>query len=193
MIFSINDVTLRPPEPSDVDALYRYKNDPEVADRLVGFSTGYSKSDLAGWVEQHNAATDEALWVIANSENHCVGHVGLYQIDHRIGGAEFGILIGDRSFRGRGLGRACTEFCLGYGFNRLNLNRVHLRVLSTNDGAVRLYRRLGFRDEGCLRQAQFKHGRHVDVLLMSMLRGEFENSRDANQDTALLETSASAS
>lgn len=183
MIFPVKDVVLRPPEVTDVDALYRYKNDPDVGDKLVGFTTGYSRADLVRWVEFHNDSTDEVLWVIANSDDECVGHVGLYQIDHRVGGAEFGILIGDATYRGRGLGRACTQFCIDYAFDRLNLNRVHLRVLTSNEGAAHLYRSLGFRDEGCLRQAQFRNGRYVDVLIMSLLRSEYLAARGADLDS----------
>ena len=178
MISRIGEFTLRPPEPADIEALYRYKNDPDIAGRLVGFSTGYSKSDLAHWVEFHRKCQDEVLWVIATEKNHCIGHVGLYRIDHRIGCAEFGIMIGDRSYHGRGLGRACTQFAVDYGFRELNLNRIDLRVLATNTAAIHLYRSLGFEQEAQLRQAQYKSGVYVDILIMGMLREDYF-ARDA--------------
>jgi ribosomal-protein-alanine N-acetyltransferase len=173
MNYQIGEFTLRHPEPVDLKALYQQKNEPEVAAMLVGFSTGYSMADLSDWLEHHQQVTDEVLWVIADAgSNQCVGHVGLYKIDHRIRSAEFGILIGDRSVWGKGLGRACTKFALDYGFQELNLNRICLSVLATNERAISLYNSLRFKEEGLLQQAQYKGGRYIDVLLMRILREE---------------------
>jgi ribosomal-protein-alanine N-acetyltransferase len=164
---------LRKPEPADVEALYRQKNDPEVGALLGGFTSGYSRRDLEGWVEHHRTHRSEVLWVIAESDgDRAVGHVGLYEIDHRIRTAEFAIMLGDKSVWGKGLGRACTAFVVRYGFEQLNLNRVSLQVLETNTRAQQLYKSLGFVEEGRLRQAQYKSGRYLDVLVMSILRTE---------------------
>ncbi len=168
---------LRKLEPSDIDALYVVKNDPEIASMLGGFSTGYSRTDLEGWVEFHRVAKDEALFVIADTKDRAIGHVGFYKIDHRIRSAEFAIVIGDRSTWGKGLGRACTRFAIEYGFDELNLRRIYLEVLVTNERAVKLYRSLGFVEEGRLRQAQWQQGKYVDVLVMGLLIEEY--GRDA--------------
>jgi len=173
MNYKIGDFALRHLEPGDLEALYDQKNDPEIAAMLGGFSNGYSMADLNDWLEYHRQCKDEVLWAIAETEsNWCVGHVGLYQIDHRIGIAEFAIMIGDRAAWGKGLGRACTKVALSHGFRELNLNRIYLTVLSTNERAIQLYQSLGFQEEGRLRQAQFKNGRYIDVLIMGLLRSE---------------------
>jgi RimJ/RimL family protein N-acetyltransferase len=102
-----------------------------------------------------------------------LGHVGLYNIDARVGMAEYAIMIGDREYWGRGLGRLCTVFCIEYGFRQLNLNRIYLSVLAGNSRARHLYASIGFREEGTLRQAQYKSGRYLDVVLMALLRDEY--------------------
>jgi len=175
----LGDVFLRRPEPRDADALVAQKNDPEVALQLGGFSRGYSHADVVEWVERHRKAADEALWVIAEAANdRCLGHVGLYRIDHRVRSAEFAIMIGDRQVQGRGLGKLVTRAVLAYGFEMLNLNRIDLNFLATNVRARHLYEGLGFKHEGTLRQAQFKSGKYVDVEVMSILRDEFQPRAD---------------
>jgi RimJ/RimL family protein N-acetyltransferase len=168
---------LRKPERSDVPALYRIKNDPGISAMLVGFTTGRSTADLEAWVERHRLAVDEALFVIADREDRAIGHVGLYKIDHRVQSAEFAIVIGDRSAWGKGLGRACSRLLIEYGFDELNLRRISLQVLETNERAISLYHSLGFVDEGRLRQAHRQQGRWIDVLLMGLLIEEYR--RDA--------------
>lgn len=165
---------LRPLEPRDLDALYRIKNDPEVTKWLGGFSTGYAMADLVEWLESHRGRRDEVLWAIAQTDSDvCVGHVGLYNIDHRVRVADYGILLSPAVW-GKGLGTACTKFAVEYGFGDLNLNRLQLQVLASNERAVRLYRSLRFKEEGRLRQAQYKRGKYIDVLLMGLLRSEYQ-------------------
>jgi RimJ/RimL family protein N-acetyltransferase len=175
----LDDVVLRRPETKDLEALYRQKNDPEVAEQLGGFSRGYSRADIVDWLERHRRASDEVLWAIADAQDDaCLGHAGLYRIDHRVRSAEFAIMIGERAAQGRGLGKKITQFALRYGFEDLNLHRIELSFLSSNDRARRLYEGVGFKEEGVLRAAQYKAGRYLDVVLMSILRNEF-NARPA--------------
>ncbi|MCP4447215.1 MAG: GNAT family N-acetyltransferase [Myxococcales bacterium] len=174
MNLAIEDIVLRRPEQEDVDALYHFKNDPEVAGLLGGFSLGYAKADLSSWVEYHRTKANEALWVIADSDsNACLGHVGLYDIDHRVALAEFAIMLGDKSVWGRGLGKRITHAVVQYGFEWLNLNRIELSALVSNERAIHIYHSIGFRSEGVRRQAQFKDGRYLDIQLMAILRDEF--------------------
>ncbi len=169
----VGDVVLRQLERKDLSALCQFKNDSEVAALLGGYSRGYSEEGLVDWLDFHRRRDDEVLWAIADQESdQCLGHVGLYQIDHRVRSAEFAILLGDKSRWGKGTGTRITVAVLDYAFDWLNLNRIELSVLDINPRAVHLYEKLGFSVEGIRRQAQFKNGAYVDVKLMSLLRGE---------------------
>ena len=171
----VQSVVLRKPEPEDVGPLYDYRNDPLVTRSLVGFSTGYSKEALSNWVEQQGSRPNDLVYAIADAEsNRCLGHAGLYNIDPRVRIAEFGILIGDKNHWGRGLGSAISRALVRYGFRELNLHRIYLKVLSTNERAISVYRRLGFQQEGVLRDEQFRDGRYVDVIVMGLLENEMD-------------------
>lgn len=169
-------VVLRRLEPGDVDHLYRYRNDRSVVDQLGGHSSGYSRADLTDWIERHRGIPNEVLWAIATvNEDRCIGHVGLYDIDYRIRKAEFGILLGDTSFHGKGVGKYVTAAMITYGFEQLDLRRISLSVLVSNKRALILYERLGFTVEGRLRDDDFRNGRHGDVVLMSILNDEWRH------------------
>lgn len=178
MIFNFDNVILRPPEPCDAERLYEFKNDPEVAALLGGFHMGYTLAAITEWIEYHRKGKDEILWIIADSTNGaCLGHVGLYKIDHRVRSAEFAIMVGAKDHWGKGLGRKVTTFIMNWGFTELNLHRMGLSVLATNERAIKLYVSLGFIEEGRLRAAQFKGGKYIDVIMMSMLENERKNAR----------------
>lgn len=174
-MIEMTSARLRPLEPADLERLYRFRNDPEVAAQLGGFSTGYARADLADWLESHRRRADEVLWAIAlKPDDRCIGHAGLYRIDHRVRKAEYAILIGDREQQGKGIGREVSEAALHYGFSELNLNKVSLTVLVGNERALGLYRSLGFVVEGVLRQEQYRDSAYLDVILMSILRHEWD-------------------
>jgi RimJ/RimL family protein N-acetyltransferase len=66
-----------------------------------------------------------------------------------------------------------TRAVVSYGFAELNLHRIELDVLATNARAIHLYERLGFRREGTLRDAQFRGGVYIDLVLMAILEREW--------------------
>lgn len=174
----IADVVLRRPEPRDAEFLYTFRNDWEVIQGLGGFSTGYAIKDIHDWIEFHRTKRDEIIWTIAAADtDNCLGHVGLYNIDHRVREAEFAIMVGDKTWWGKGIGKKVTSAVVDYGFRQLNLHRVHLTVLKSNDRAISLYEKLGFKTEGILRDGQFRDGRYVDVVVMGLLEDEWPASR----------------
>jgi RimJ/RimL family protein N-acetyltransferase len=168
--FAFAGHSLRQPLPKDADRLLVLKNDKQTSRLLAGYNSGYTRSEIDTWIKRHNATEAERIWVIADEGDNCVGYMGLYDIDTRIGSAEFGILIGPGS-RGHGLGEACLRYAIAYAWEELRLQRIALRVLATNERAARLYRRVGFVNEGVLRRAQLKEGEYIDIVLMALLRG----------------------
>jgi ribosomal protein S18 acetylase RimI-like enzyme len=87
----------------------------------------------------------EATWLATYSsggETECCGTIQGIRATHKHGAIQnVGITP---SHRGRGVGTALILAALA-GFQQVGLSRVYLEVTAQNDGAVRLYKRLGFR------------------------------------------------
>jgi ribosomal protein S18 acetylase RimI-like enzyme len=88
----------------------------------------------------------QATWLMATTdtesgvEEYCGTVQGVVD-QHRLGSIQnLGVLP---EFRGRGLGHALMVKALD-GFKRAGISRAFLEVTSQNDGAIRLYRKLGF-------------------------------------------------
>jgi len=112
---------------------------------------------------------------IEGAEEHwkLIGSCGFFNLDSRNRSSEFGIMIGDKSCWNQGYGTEAVRLLVQHGFNTLNLNRIYLRVLENNPRAIRAYEKAGFTHEGRQRQAEFREGKYVDMLVMSMLKEEF--------------------
>lgn len=103
-----------------------------------------------------------------------VGTIGLSHIDWRNRTAEFSwFLIGEAKYRSWGYGKEAIFLLLDYSFNHLNLNRIWLQTMTLNKAASAVYRKMGFRGEGILREHKFKNGEYIDIHVYGLLREEF--------------------
>jgi RimJ/RimL family protein N-acetyltransferase len=82
-------------------------------------------------------------------------------------------------YRGEGYGGEMINWTLDWGFRRANLHRVGLGVLSHNTRAERLYRKLGFVEEGRERETTFFDRKWYDTIYFGMLEGDWEKLRGA--------------
>ena len=87
--------------------------------------------------------------------------------------AEVGLFIGEKSCWNKGYGTEIMQLLLRLGFDNFNLNRIFLRVDEANKGGIRAYEKAGFVHEGRFRQGNFRDGKYSDMLLMSVLRTEW--------------------
>ncbi|OLT21119.1 hypothetical protein BJF78_08675 [Pseudonocardia sp. CNS-139] len=75
-----------------------------------------------------------------------------------------------RSLWGKGLAAEAMELALGFGFDRMDLNRVEAHTDAANARSIRLLRRLGFWQEGTFHERYLEDGAFHDVALFVLLR-----------------------
>ena len=78
-----------------------------------------------------------------------------------------------REEQGKGYGSEAIKWALEWGFLAGGLHRVSIGCFSFNEGARRLYERLGFVVEGRAREATWKNGGWHDIIEMGMLEEEW--------------------
>ena len=163
-------VILRPMEKSDADDVVRMRQDPAVLEQLFSNQAPTRKSHLR-WFQQIQAdGTRQEFMIIEGATGRCIGTIGLNHIVPEHHRAEFGIMIGDAETYGKGLAFEASQLLLDYAFNKLGLHRVCLHMFSDNKPARYLYRKLGFVQEGVLKQHVCKNGEYRDVVVMAVLR-----------------------
>ena len=80
-------------------------------------------------------------------------------------------------FRGQGYGGEAINWVLDWAFQHAGLHRIGLSAFSYNHNALKLYRKLGFVEEGREREAVFQNRAWHDIVLLSMLEHEWEELR----------------
>ncbi|MFP7478875.1 GNAT family N-acetyltransferase [Terribacillus saccharophilus] len=170
------NVKLRELTLADAEDRYRWCLDKEVIKHLNMPSKypPFSKKETEEWIMAcMNRTNGYHQKAILTEQGKHIGWVDLKNIDNLNKHAELGIAIGDKVFWGKGYGLAAMREMLCWGFDLLDLNKIWLRVEIDNLKAITSYKRIGYVEEGILRQDRLRNGEYVDRLRMSMLRSEF--------------------
>lgn len=78
-----------------------------------------------------------------------------------------------REAHGQGYGTEALRWALEWAFETANLHRVQLDAYEWNERALQAYRRVGFREDGRLRQSIWRDGRWWDEIIMGILDDEW--------------------
>ncbi|CAB1129690.1 N-acetyltransferase [Candidatus Hydrogenisulfobacillus filiaventi] len=161
---------LRPLAREDMPQLVAWDNDPEIV-ALAGKKFHAGQAEAVRWWEQARRDRHLAAFAIADEAGRLLGDIMLKHISWRRREAELQVTIGDRSRWGQGYGTAAIRELLGLAFGPLSLRRVYLRVHASNQRALAVYARLGFRPVGRLLPGQRLPG--PPLILMELRREAF--------------------
>lgn len=170
-MFSHGALSIRAIEESDLEFLKNQRNDPETWRYLSDISMLTSHGQRE-WLARTEKDPSKKYFILENERGHSVGFVRCDEIDQLNQSIRVGADI-HPDFRGIGLGTVTYELLLQYCFNYLNMNRVWLLVLASNERAHHLYTKVGFKEEGRMRQAIYRDGAFDDHIMMSILREEW--------------------
>lgn len=113
---------------------------------------------------------------VAEVDGQRVGLVELVEINHIHRRAEFQIIVAPEH-QGKGHATVASRLAIEYAFFVLNLYKLFLIVDVDNEAAIKVYRRLGFVEEGVLRQEFFVNGEYRDALRMALFQPDFIAAR----------------
>ena len=170
-------IRLRAAERTDIPKFVEWLNDVDVRQYLLIYFP-MSQAFEEKWFEENvnRPPAEQVLVIEIFTENgwKAIGNTSMMKISDIDRHAEIGIFIGDKSEWSKGYGRKALKLMLNYGFNTLNLNRIYLQVYENNLRGIRSYKAAGFVEEGRMRQAKFSSGKYMDIVLMSVLRDEWQ-------------------
>ena len=135
------------------------------------------------WMESFKN-TDRNIKLMVELENgKTIGMVMLTGIDwkNRVALLEYKISA-PVEYRIKGDIYDAAEGMLSYAFNELGLNCVTATVMLENKFSLKLVKKLGFVQEGVMRQRVYKNGEFKDQAEFSLLRDEYYSLR--NKDNA---------
>ncbi len=160
---------------SDLPALMEVNSD-EAVTALLPYATWRSAADAEAWLARMRdiEATGLAFQfvVVLKSAERAIGTCLLFRFDEGSARAELGYALG-RAYWGQGFMREALTALLDSAFGTMGLRRLEAEVDTANAPSARLLQRLGFTNEGLLRQRWMTNGKAKDVEVYGLLRNEW--------------------
>lgn len=121
------------------------------------------------------------LFSVCDEDSGPFGHTGLHGINYADGNGVIFIYI-RKDMRRCGAALRTMALMLDLAFYQLRLHRVTTYVVADNLPSIGLVKRLGFIDEGCMREGYFYGGEYGDVKIVGLLAEEWDSSRGPLSD-----------
>lgn len=168
-------LTVRGIVESDLAALMAVNGDEEVT-RYLPYRAWASMEDARAWFERMRGLESTAgslqLVVVDNSDGLAVGTALLFRFDAGDLQAELGFVLG-RSHWHTGFMTEALTALIDAAFADMGLRRLEAVVDSRNVASRRLLRRLGFTQEGLLRERWLEDGNALDAEIYGLLAREW--------------------
>jgi ribosomal-protein-serine acetyltransferase len=162
------------------------EDDAEELTLLIDRNRAYLKQWLP-WLDSNTSIRDTARFIgrsmeQAEDENgltfglvcegKLAGVIGQHYLDFLNRRTELGYWL-DAGHQGRGIVTRATARLTDYAFTNQDCNRVILHCAVGNTRSRAVAQRLGFVQEGILREAEWLYDHYVDLVVYSMLRYEW--------------------
>lgn len=180
--------------------MFTYKIDEELALKLVTIQdasrifelTDESRAHLKEWLPWLDTTTTVqdsenyikfSLQTFANNKGlsaaivykgEIVGIAGFNDINWSNRTAYIGYWLG-KSYQGHGIMTRVAKALTAYAFEELKLNKVEIRAAQGNVKSRSIPERLGYINEGCIRNAEWLYDQYVDHVVYGMLASEWAN------------------
>ncbi|MDK1026492.1 MAG: GNAT family protein [Actinomycetota bacterium] len=142
-----------------------------------GVAQRFIRESVAAWSE--GRAFDFTIRAIDDPGRH-IGNVSVWPTSQQNHIGEIGYWIRSDE-TGRGFAGEATTLAMQVGFEELSLHKVQLRIAVGNVASDRIAERLGFAQEGILRDEVKVGGEWLDHTIWSLLEHEWWRHRDRHR------------
>ena len=165
----------------DMKEINKWRNDPELI-ACLGAPYRYINEEVDyNWFDQYMRSRNNAVRcaiVDEQEQNIILGMISLLDINYVNRSGQLHIMIGRKENRGKGMGMFAVKEMLQHAFNNLNLHRIELTALENNKVAIYIYEKCGFTIEGKKRESNYKNGKYLNTIIMSILENEWKRTNE---------------
>jgi ribosomal-protein-serine acetyltransferase len=170
-------IELRPMTVGHAAALYDLidRNRSRLREWLAWVGWSFGLQDLTAFIEarEQDNVTGAGLTTAIYFEGRLCGAISLHTIEKRHFSTGIGYWL-DAGYEGRGIMTEACRAMVTEGFRSYGLHRIEIRCATGNSKSSAIPRRLGFVEEGILREAEWLYDHWEDLRVFSMLEQEWK-------------------
>lgn len=166
---------IRPVTAADIDDLLLVNGD-EVVTYFLPYDTWQSRADGVAWLARVEARTaggaGQQLVIERMADQRVIGAILLFRYEEASARLEVGYVLGRQAWH-QGYATEALRGVLGCSFTEWGIRRIEAEVNPDNHASAALLLRLGFIQEGRLRQRWVAKGRTYDTNIYGCLATEW--------------------
>ncbi|MHA6482039.1 GNAT family N-acetyltransferase [Paenibacillus sp. strain BS8-2] len=166
-------LTLRALQSSDITLFQALDDEVNRLVDMIHFPQSPEKQIQWLEAEQRNRMGDAFRWVAETHDGELVGTINTFACNKRYGNFKYGISLLPEQ-RSKGYGAEMVVSVLRFYFHELNYHKATPHVYSFNPASIQLHNKLGFVQEGCLREMIYTNGEYHDEIHYGMTAPEFD-------------------
>jgi len=166
-------VSLRAPEPTDIDFLYCWENDPSL------WCVGNSKAPLSKYIlekyletahlDLYEARQLRLMITLTDKPEVAVGAIDLFDFDPYDAKAGIGVLIAQEQDRRHHYASDALSLLTNYAFQLLGIHQLYCHVSANNPESLALFKKHGFIEVGILKDWIRWEQEFVDQHIMQLI------------------------
>lgn len=169
-------VYLTPIEREDLEPLRVWRNRPEFRQYFREYRE-ISKDMQERWYDTKVLGDPSTIMFAIRrvSDHELLGCCGLCYVNWVHRSADLSLYIGYENayIDENGYAQEACELMFSYGFYELQLHKIWTEIYEFDDKKYGLYTKIGFHQDGRLRDQYFHNGRYWDSRMLSLLKNEF--------------------
>jgi len=159
---------IRVMDTNDLELVFSWRNHPDISSYMLT-QHSITREEHQLWFERATESIDKQLLIYERNgiPSGFVSFTNTFQ-----GGvSDWGFYTAPGATKGTGL--RLGNAALSYGFNSIGLHKVCGQVVVTNDASVRMHCKLGFREEGVLRDQFKSKSGYINLICFGLIHNEW--------------------
>jgi UDP-4-amino-4,6-dideoxy-N-acetyl-beta-L-altrosamine N-acetyltransferase len=165
----MNDTVLRKMTEADLEIVLHWRNRENVRKYMYTRHEISIEEHLSWW--NRVSKRDDTIQLIFEYKDIPCAVVSFSNLSNRNKSASWAFYLGDNAKRGVG---SLVEFnALEYAFNNLNLHKLKCEVLAVNHAVIKMHKKYGFKEEGCLIDEHFYDSKFIDIYCLAIFSADW--------------------
>jgi UDP-4-amino-4,6-dideoxy-N-acetyl-beta-L-altrosamine N-acetyltransferase len=155
--------------PQESELVRRWRNHESIRHWMYNESI-ISYDEHHNFIAKLNNDNHNFYWLVKSNHDY-IGVIYLNRVDFNNRNAYLGIYANPENYA-KGTGTLLVNLLINLVFKVAGLHTLKLEVLEENEKAINLYKKLGFTEEGCLKEYIFKSNNWKNVIIMGLINNE---------------------
>lgn len=164
-----NKLKMTPLKAGNIDDIMSWVNDPEVVKNLQHFNKKFTRKDEKSYIAKMLASKNDFVFSFYETAGgKYIGQGGIHQISWENKLGRLSVIV-KREHWNKGYAQEILSMLTNFAFKNLDLHKIWLMYWRENKKAEHLYKKLGFKKEGILKDEYFWKGEYHDMVRMAII------------------------